>query len=83
MQECMNGSDGTVRHRAETEALYRVQTSESFAESTWCGECLFEYIGSGMGINVEFVKLLRPLSTQAERDVHEKVLGTAIAVEQP
>lgn len=82
MHECMNGSDGTVRHDEYTEAMYRVQTSESFAQSTWCPACLIEYVESGMGLHVEYVGLLKELKTQADRDKHDKVLALGINVEQ-
>jgi hypothetical protein len=83
MTECMNGYDGTVRHREYTEAMYRVQTSEAFAQSTWCPDCLIQYVESGMGSCVEYVGLLEPLKTQEDRDKHDKVLGLGLNVEQP
>lgn len=84
MPECMNCSTGTVRHREYTDAMYRVQTSEAFTESTWCSACLIEYIvESGMGSCVVYVGLLKPLKTQADRDKHDEVLKLGINVEQP
>lgn len=84
MVECMNGSTGTVRHPAYTEAMYRVQTSEALAESTWCAGCLIEYIVEhNMGSCVEYVGLLKPLETKAQRDKHDEVLRLGITVEQP
>ncbi|MFE9833986.1 hypothetical protein ACFYP4_02385 [Streptomyces sp. NPDC005551] len=80
----MNGSTGTTRHDAYTEAMFRVQTSEAFAESTWCAGCLIEYVVEcGMGACVQYVGLLRFPQTKAEQDNYDKVLALAFNVEQP
>lgn len=84
MIECMNGSTGTVRHDGYTEAMFRVLTSESFTESTWCAGCLIEYVVEhNMGVYVSYVGLLKEPETQAGRDQLDKVLALGLAVEQP
>jgi hypothetical protein len=82
--ECMNGSTGHVRHDEYTEAVYKVQTSEAFAESYWCADCLIEYVEvHNMGSCVQYVGLMKPLKKKADLDKHDKVLGLGINVEQP
>ena len=84
MYECMNGSTGTVRHDEYTEAMFRVQTSESFAESTWCAPCLIAYVVEhNMGSCVSYVGLLAEPESKAGRDQLDKVLALGLAVEQP
>lgn len=84
MYECMNGSTGTSRHRNYTEAMFRVETTEAFAESTWCAVCLIDYVVEhNMGSCVSYVGLLAEPESQAARDQLDKVLGLGLAVERP
>jgi hypothetical protein len=84
MIECLNSSTGTSRHDEYREAMFRVQTSESFAESTWCAPCLIEYVEvHNMGSCVSYVELLAEPETKAARDQLDKVLGLGLAVERP
>lgn len=70
MPLCMNGSTGDVRHDDSRDAAYEVHHVEAFAASTWCAECLLEYIESGMGGSLQFVTQLR----QVEPRTHERVI---------